>query len=610
MVGPRDPGAAPDSKAARSAFDRADLTIMLFIMSKQRKHANSNGGRIMKKRILAFTVVALIAVMGGIAVAQGADTPKVSERLWILLDCSSNSRSYWEEIQAVGKAAIRALNSGDRVRIVAVMKRDSRVLLLEQVSNDENIRSEIIQTMTEIQPGSSSNTDLAKGLSVPLAALEKADANKSSVDLVLLLTSGKMEDETAQALLDVHDKLIAGGARVVVTGVRDSNPTLLLAAARGRLAWRDLDVFDPREWIAEVRKAAQPMPPPAVQPQKPDKQPPAAAPQSDTGSTSEHSKAVPSSPPTPSKTGPEVVPTPPTPEVPPSPPSSVTPAEPAKSAASPAPKAQGPAVLELLVPAGEIKVRVQPSATADAHNNNVESGVPSGPSLPARVPDEAPSLSAPRQLARTDGGDAHPHLPAIEESAPATSPATDQPAPGTAISPPPSPPGGPQLRWWYKWAAAGVAFAIIGILALRKIRTRPEIPFNPVGDKFKGRPSEMVARVNGSERSLGLAQSLVQFNVGSGPCNTLRIQEKGVEEQHLRIRKTSRDGWSAKNLSRRPLEINGATVDTGEKVALEFPAMVKLAETASFSLFLRPLAGHQETPVASSQPVVEGVSHG
>ena len=91
---------------------------------------------------------------------------------------------------------------------------------------------------------------------------------------------------------------------------------------------------------------------------------------------------------------------------------------------------------------------------------------------------------------------------------------------------------------------------------------------------------------------MGNTQSLMQFNIGSAVGNSLRIQEQGVEEQHLRVKRTRGGDWMATNLSKKPVEINGMDVGGGTTTVLEFPASVRISDSALFSLFLRPLPVH------------------
>ena len=511
----------------------------------------------MRKFILMLLVA--VSLLSGLSFAQGAETPKTSVRIWLIFDGYLQTWSDWDQIRAVGRAAVRSLAKGDRVRIVSAAGDNPRVLLLEQISDDETIREEALQTIEELRRGSPPNSDLAKALAVPLAALEKAEAGKSSTDLVLVITNGKLGDNAAKRLLEVHDKLVALGVPVVVTGVRDSNTNLLVAAARGRLAWRELSIFDPSAWIAENRKISKPAPTAAPQPEAP-KTPLPALPAPAVGAPS---------------------------------PGPTTPASPSPSSHTPGEDgfAPGKKVLEFNI-----------SVTTPSEG---KTGTPGSSQM---EPATAPGTNTPGQSAPVSPAPSSGPSPSSGPTTPATLPATK--GPGSAASEPspetppsaettpnvPIPSGKKLWTRWYVWGPLLLlGLVVVVLLALVMTAARGDAKQSAPGAEPKARPCQVVARSNGTERILGSPQSLLQFNVGSGAQNTLRIQEDGIEEQHLHARRGRGGVYQVTNLASTPVEVNGATIGPGKTTSLEFPAMVRLGKKSSFSLSLRPLKGPQDT---------------
>ena len=220
------------------------------------------------KRFLALLLTTII-VTASFAHAADAPPDTASLRVWVVFDTAYRNRKSWGEVQAVARAAVRALSPGDRIRVVTTGSPFPRLLMLEQIGPDDPSRTEIIKALGEVRPSSSSDVNLAQAMQIPLSMMEKGDAKKFVIDLLLILTDGRLGTRPAKDLLAVHEELKAGGAHVVVMGVPDSSSLLLLAAARGQLDWREISRFDPGQWIAETKRSVQ-----AASPEKTEKRPP------------------------------------------------------------------------------------------------------------------------------------------------------------------------------------------------------------------------------------------------------------------------------------------------------------------------------------------------
>jgi hypothetical protein len=116
--------------------------------------------------------------------------------------------------------------------------------------------------------------------------------------------------------------------------------------------------------------------------------------------------------------------------------------------------------------------------------------------------------------------------------------------------------------------------------------------------------------VNGIERVLGRSESLQRFHVGSGPTNTLRIPEEGVEERHLQFMRDRAGTWTLQNLSQGPVEVNGSPVSPGKSAVVDFPAALTLAEHVALTLFMRPLPAASEAAVPQTPDTVGSSGNG
>ena len=488
--------------------------------------------RIKQTLIAALTGCALMA-----SAVKAQDAPTAPAlRAWVVVDTSPSNKEVLDELRAVAKALVLALQPGDRVRVIAAASSRPRLLLTEQVSNEDASRPEIIRAITEIRPAWMRKANLAMAMSVPSSTVDAEGPERSQIDLVAVLTDGRFDDESAAGILRVTDKLKSLGALVIVTGVEGANRTLLVEATRGGVEFHDLAHCDPSEWVQRARKPALPPPPTA------DTTPSAGKETSIRAVGGEDSKA---------------------PAATESPPGACS--DPVSASPPASKEAQSHPIIEEIRATDQVEIRLSVSASPKPASSAAGNRPPAeGYMAPAAVLES--NIPADFGMPRTDPS---------EEITPA----------GTLNS--------PDTTFWSKlkvgllayWpvAACVVPLLFVGLVALEARRSRLETASGTaVPVKQSG---SIIAVVDGKERLIGPVNGPVRLHIGSGSGNALRISAPGVEERHAEL--ACNGHLAFRNLSGKPVEVNGAMVPPGKRIRLELPALIRLGK-ATIRLYVRP----------------------
>jgi len=568
----------------------------------------------MKKWLLKLLVVVLVAVLGPAAVAQEVDAPKAGLRLWLVFDTSSNCKGQWTELQSIARAAVQALEPGDRVRVEAATIAEPRLVALEQLPAGDAVRKELLRAITELpceedtevvavprrsfvnkllgQEGRTEfetrprnvQADVIKALGVPLSVVKAERPQETGKDLVVLLTCARWSDEVTEQCLAIYEELKAHGVTLIITGANDANRRLVLAATRGllNLNWHEIVYCTPDAWVAEARKRAKPSPNASPKPEKPETQGLGTIPLRDDAGKTTITVSPPSSPP--AREASKTAPVPTASEGSLSQPKRVF--EMSISVTTPEDKAAGAVTV---APAGVPGASSLPQGSMAP----IQVKVPLSPAQPQPV--ISSSIQDPEKALASEipGASETPVIPAAPEPAP---------SPPTWVG-----------RWayWLIGALAALFLIILGGLAFRDLRrarraTRPTAATTETNQH----PSEVVARFNGAERVLGRPEALQHFHVGSGASNALRISETGVEEQHVLFRRDRLGIWSARNLSSKPMDANGTPINPGKTVEVDFPVAVRLTDQVCFNLFTRPVSHGQESSEVSEPNTIRSATSG
>lgn len=99
-------------------------------------------------------------------------------------------------------------------------------------------------------------------------------------------------------------------------------------------------------------------------------------------------------------------------------------------------------------------------------------------------------------------------------------------------------------------------------------------------------PGTLIAKVNGQTYHLGRIDKIRQIHIGSNPQNSIRIYDKAVAAQHLRIFRRFSSLW-LKNLSSKTAFVNGVPLKPVRKVRMRLPCSIKIDDSITIKLQLQ-----------------------
>ena len=180
----------------------------------------------------------------------GAAEPK--RLVFIIFDSSPGTRYVRKEMLAVAEGTLAELKPGDRLWVIAGHPSRGRLLLVGTTSPSHQLIREAKEKLKGIKTKLFWPSDLAAALAAPLEALRQDKAGPQRRVLIIVITDGRLSETRTRKLLSATEKAKAAGAEVIVTGVKDTSPGLLTAAAEDRIQWTLLSKCDPSTWLTRA----------------------------------------------------------------------------------------------------------------------------------------------------------------------------------------------------------------------------------------------------------------------------------------------------------------------------------------------------------------------
>ncbi len=106
----------------------------------------------------------------------------------------------------------------------------------------------------------------------------------------------------------------------------------------------------------------------------------------------------------------------------------------------------------------------------------------------------------------------------------------------------------------------------------------------------------LYANCDGQSYRLGRTDRLQTVHIGSGPHNSLRINDKSIAPRHIRIQRVKKR-LSLTNLAPAPVAVNGSALKPRRRKSLTLPALIRLSDSVTLKLETRPeLPGKDAKP--------------
>lgn len=161
-----------------------------------------------------------------------------------------------------------------------------------------------------------------------------------------------------------------------------------------------------------------------------------------------------------------------------------------------------------------------------------------------------------------------------------------------------------ESNWWI-FPLCGGLIVLLGVLgAIMRIAQKSSKAWKDRIDKHMKAlkttdTATLLVRYKDRTWHLGQLRRLNKIYIGSGPKNTLRLFDKEIALQHALLYVKRGTLW-LKNLSSKPIVINGYTLKSRHKTHLSLPSMINLSDTVMIKCELQK---HQTIPAQNKEVV-------
>jgi hypothetical protein len=487
---------------------------------------------------ISITVLHLMTV----TTATAASSPDGIAVIFII-DTRWSCDNDMPELRTLARQGLGATERQDYLEILTAHSGRPRIRLAQTSYHgtlDQTAAASRI--LADISAGFLASANVSNALKMALDRLENACPKQGyRKALVIILSDGHLEDSDVARVLKLAGEFRQHNWPLYITGDKDTNKNLLIAANKGQINWSSIADANPALWLQQARASLRP---------KPEDKSPQRGPTSAESSTTKPTVI--------NRT--HLVPRPPSPV-------------PNKEAGEHAERASTPSQdsvtassrteVQVTFPKGRPRV-------IDTPKGSSEKAKPSASSTPVQPSQKSTAVRSAKDT--REQASSHPKQPLWTRT-------------GHLIG---------RIWPWLAILVLVIVLAVVGYAITRDGRRARQIR-QTFGQIAKKRPRDdgmLIATINGLTRQLGRRSRLRTIYVGSGARNTLRVTEKGVSDRHLCLYQKA-GKLMLQNLSTKPITVSGMAVAPRAKRPVALPAVIELAE--NIKLHLRVLQPSENT---------------
>jgi hypothetical protein len=493
----------------------------------------------------AVLIVILLILAGSSSSGEPSSPSPPPNALVIVVDTSWSCDRWMGDFRTLARQAALTLRPGDYLEIIAARPGNPTIKLAQTVRSDsaEDARS-IDAALAAIRAQFLSEASLADALEMALERLTGTCSKKGIANTVTItFTDGQMGDNEAKRVLELSEKFDTTGCQLYLTGTRNTNRNILIAASKkNKLKWFLIREANPGIWLQAIVEK---------HPVTEAKQEQAPQPKS-----SELAKAE-------EKIGTQ-------------PEESQTTKDKPQDQITGQPQAQTPEGSGYHITVGST-VEVSPLTRPPGSEITVP---------PQGLPLEANEPSGP-----------------VAEQQPVVEP-VEQPPEKVEV---PQRSFWAWLKrafhgYWWLIPTAVVLAGLVLVISQSIAQARKWDGKVKASQKTARHndPEVLVATSNGQSYQLGPPSSFHSANIGKGVGNAIRIADDSLEDRHARLYR-KRTNFLLKNSARSPVTVNGSQIKPGGKCRLVLPSVIQLNDKTKLNL-LRQKAGPSENRSDKNEP--------
>ncbi|MFC1635080.1 hypothetical protein ACFL5Z_09580, partial [Planctomycetota bacterium] len=208
------------------------------------------------KRKCNFLIAAL-CLMGATATSAQERTNPGPILTILIVDTSWSSGDDMPEFRTLGCQVWARQKFGDSLEILSAHPGRPRIRLA-QTPHYGTIgqRSIISGTLYDIRDGFLTNAQVSKALKLALDRLDNTLSKQAYTKaVVIVLSDGHLSTPDAQRVLELAEQFKKRGWPLYITGDRNTNKNLLIAANKDQIHWSSISEANPALWLQQARDA-------------------------------------------------------------------------------------------------------------------------------------------------------------------------------------------------------------------------------------------------------------------------------------------------------------------------------------------------------------------
>ena len=176
----------------------------------------------------------------------------------IVIDTSWSCGDDMSEIRTLARQGVARLGLYDSVEILSAHSVRPRIRLAQTIHYGTlSQTSTVTRTLAEIRDGFLTDARVSNALKMALDRLDNTfSKQRYTKAVVIVLSDGHLNNRDAGRFLQIAEQFKKRNWPLYITGDRNTNKNLLIAASKGKINWSSISEANPAMWLQQARESS------------------------------------------------------------------------------------------------------------------------------------------------------------------------------------------------------------------------------------------------------------------------------------------------------------------------------------------------------------------
>ncbi len=178
--------------------------------------------------------------------------------LTIIVDTSWSCEKYISDFASLSRQAISSsLSTGSYIEVLSAHPGNPRIRIAQTIKSTSEEISGITAILKTIRSDFLTNATVSSALGMTFKRLEKISAqNQYGNVAVIIFSNGRLSDNDASRIVEFSEQFQKKGWLLYITGTKDTNKRVLVAANQNKLHWSFISEANPVLWLEKAKKTS------------------------------------------------------------------------------------------------------------------------------------------------------------------------------------------------------------------------------------------------------------------------------------------------------------------------------------------------------------------